>query len=256
MNSEESIPEPEEPPLPVDPELIRVIYPGQPADASGLAAMQVLEKSRHSDTHYLLPLPPGVGEDAPELFGMWVYELRLGHDDRRWSTAQGRFGPPLRVSGVQHPAPALSCVVLRRPFSIETAAPFAVPVLNNRILRRGVVPLTEMWLLLYAQVQQIDNKGWRNVLLTRTQAFPEKELEHVQFGEKLTLQALARFDMDSTWNLLFNLGLPRGTPLSVLAVEMLPGQGGISYPDPLGAHLGMVRVLRTSPLVAVPPVCT
>lgn len=255
MNPWESVPEPEEPPLPVDPELIRVIYPGQPADASGLVTMQGLEKARDSDKHYLLPLPPGVSEDAPELFGMWVYELRLGHDDRRWSTAQGRFGPPLRIAGVQHPAPSLSCAVLRRPATIEAAAPFASPVLNGRILRPRV-PRTEMWLLLYAQVQQLDNKGWRNVLLRRTRAFPPGQDEHLQYGEELTLQALARFDIDTTWVMLSGLGLPRGTPLSILAVELIPANGGIQYPDPLGAHLGMVRVLRTSQLVAVPPVCT
>jgi hypothetical protein len=52
--------------------------------------------------------------DDPELFGFWTYELRIGHagtpgDLRWWSTANARFGSPLRVVGVQHPAPGLVC---------------------------------------------------------------------------------------------------------------------------------------------------
>ena len=41
-----------------------------------------------------------------ELFGFYVYELRVGHTDRIWCTAQGRFGHPTRVNGVQHPGAA------------------------------------------------------------------------------------------------------------------------------------------------------
>ena len=112
-----------------------------------------------------------------------------------------------------------------------------------------------MWLLLYAQVQQLDGKGWRNILLRRTRAFGAPQGAQFAYGETLTEYALARFDMDTTWAALAGLGLDRGTPLSVLAVELLPGGGAIHYDDPLGAHLGMVRILRSSPLVAVPPAC-
>jgi hypothetical protein len=79
---------------------------------------------------------------------------------------------------------------------------------------------------------------------------------------------------------LILLGLPAATPLSVLAVEILPGPlsvpvtgagpapqelvvgGGTATAaavaeaeDPLGADLGLRRILRTSPLVAVPSIC-
>lgn len=40
----EAIPEPEEPPLPIDPEWITVVHPDQPADAAGYEAMQPLER--------------------------------------------------------------------------------------------------------------------------------------------------------------------------------------------------------------------
>lgn len=53
--------------------------------------------------------------------------------------------------------------------------------------------------------------------------------------------------------LLASLTLDADTPLSCLAVETLPG--GSAFPDPLGADLGQERLLRSSPLVPVPPIC-
>jgi hypothetical protein len=101
------------PPLPLDPELVRAIIPDDTDDRAGLTAMTQLEPS-DSPVHFLLPLPPGIHPDDPELFGFWTYELRIGHagtpgDLRWWSTANARFGSPLRVVGVQHPAPGLLC---------------------------------------------------------------------------------------------------------------------------------------------------
>jgi hypothetical protein len=102
------------PPLPLDPELVRIVIPDDTDDRAGLNAMTQLIPSSTSNVHFLLPLPPGMGSDDPELFGFWSYELRVGHagkpgDLRQWSTANGRFGSPLRVVGVQHPAPPLAC---------------------------------------------------------------------------------------------------------------------------------------------------
>src|SRR5690606_30853539 len=111
----------EDPPLPIDPEYIRSITPGQTDDMAGLSAMQAMEKaSGNDDVHYLLPLPPGLHAESPELFGFFTYEFRIGHghwshatdeQENLWSTAQGRFGRPLRVTGLQHPAPTLLCNV-------------------------------------------------------------------------------------------------------------------------------------------------
>jgi hypothetical protein len=53
--------------------------------------------------------------------------------------------------------------------------------------------------------------------------------------------------------MLDGLTLGTDTPLSCLAVETLPG--GSKIADPLGASLGQERLLRTSPLVPVPPMC-
>ena len=76
--------------------------------------MVQLQPSPDSPLHFLLQLPPGIAANDPELFGFYTYELRIGHlgpvgDSRWWSTANGRFGSPLRVAGIQHPAPPLTC---------------------------------------------------------------------------------------------------------------------------------------------------
>ena len=67
--------------------------------------------------------------------------------------------------------------------------------------------------------------------------------------------------------LLRRIGLPKTSALSVLAVEILPGPFNISdqfHPvprqqqegeDPLQTGLGTRRILRTSPLTAVPAIC-
>ena len=49
------------------------------------------------------------------------------------------------------------------------------------------------------------------------------------------------------------LGFHDNAPLSVLAVELLPQD--MIPADPLGANLGGQRILRTSPLTPVPPMC-
>src|SRR4030095_3003587 len=98
---------------PIDPESMRRITPAQPRDQNGLRAMSHLETSPIARRHYLIPLPEDLAHTSPELFGFFVYEGRLGHTAERWSTAQGRFGPALRVAGVQHPAPPLECQAAR-----------------------------------------------------------------------------------------------------------------------------------------------
>src|SRR5271166_236366 len=47
------------PPLPLDPELVRVIIPDDTDDRAGITAMTQLTASSTSNTHFLLPLPPG-----------------------------------------------------------------------------------------------------------------------------------------------------------------------------------------------------
>ncbi len=110
------------------------------------------------------------------MFGFFTYELRVGHyqytdtsgqhtdGESVWTTAQGRFGRTLRATGIQHPAPTLTCTVNRDEEKVYATAPYAVAVQNGTNVTADP-PRTELWGLLYAQVKQADNKDFRNILL-------------------------------------------------------------------------------------------
>jgi hypothetical protein len=281
-----------EPPLSLDPEPMRLITPGQTADKSGLDAMLPLVPSlsppgENPPRHFLLPLPPGVSDDDPELFGFWTYELRVGHGGDglpKWSTAQARYGRPLRVTGVQHPTPQLNCIVSRNPTGIQAIAPFATPVLNGRKTFSFFQPYTKLWALLYTQVTQADGASRRNVLLLTERLDPLLDQivdPNGQTGPSVTrdVYGVGLFSQKDDPTLgktgietvLGNLVLPLTSPLSVLAVELLPTNGPFDRPvvgpggpvhaqdpqgvGPLDNNLGKQRILRISPLMAVPPIC-
>jgi hypothetical protein len=165
------IPDPAEPPLAINPELIRTVTLGPSNDLAGLNAMQKLIPSPNSNRHNLSPLTNGLNPESAELFGFFVYELRVRHDGSRWSTAQRRFGRPLRVVGVQHPAPQLRCMATRSAKGITVAAPCATPIFNGQSLRPRFSK-TQLIALLYAQVLQADGQSWHNILLGCSPAIP------------------------------------------------------------------------------------
>jgi hypothetical protein len=242
-----------EPMLPIDPEWIRLIVPGQPRDDNGLHAMQRLDRRADAGPHYLVPLPEGMTGASLELFGMFTYEIRLGHTESRWSTAQGRFGPPLRVAGVQHPAPPLACHAARGHDSIRVRAPFATPVHGGRNVR-PTRPKTAMWALLYARVRQTDAASWRNLLLARAELIPprpERRHEPPEADARM-LFSEGSFAIADVRDLLRRLGLPDDAPLTTLAVELFTDP---TVADPLGRELGHARMLRVSPLIPVPDAC-
>jgi len=233
-----------------------MIVPGQSDDRAGLDAMQKLVPSSASDRHFMLPLPTGLAVDADELLGFFVYELRIGHK-KNWSTAQGRFGPKLRVAGVQHPAPPLLCQVSSLPADLIVTAPFAAAVFAGRNLLPQP-PRTQLWALLYSQVTQANGASQRNVLLDRRRATDQmRQLDSAVFPAPL--QRLRRGTGLTFWPrpqveaILSSLALPANAPLSVLVVETLGDLGDLA--DPLGGDLGRVRILRASPLTAVPAQC-
>jgi len=251
LEFETNLPSPAEPALPIDPELIRTITPDQSSDCAGINAMQQLIKSPYSDRHYLLPLPDGLNSDSPELFGFFVYELRVGHDCSRWSTAQARFGNPLRVTGVQHPAPQLRCSIMRTEESVTVATQFASPVWEGRNIR-SMTPRTRLFSLLYAQVLQANGQSWRNVLLLRARGDTRQDPD----TQDIRLSpAIMEFTQDAIISRLRLLGLPLNAPLSVVTIELLP-EPYSPFNDPVGKDLGQVRFLRTSPLTAVPEICS
>ena len=178
----------EEPVLPIDPEPIRVVIDGSTNDLAGLSAMQPMEKATDSDVHYLLPLPPGLHANADEMFGFFTYEFRLGHyrdlkeaveaKKMVWTTAQGRFGRRLHATGIQHPAPTLTCTVNRDENKLWVNAPYAVAVFDGRNVTADP-PRTQLWCLLYAQARQADNLDSRNILLDDKQLDWRLEVEDV-----------------------------------------------------------------------------
>ena len=222
---------PEEPALNIDPELIRVITPGQSDDNAGLSAMQPLEPATDSDRHFLVPLPPGLHAESDELFGFFTYELRVGHADI-WSTAQGRYGRPLRSTGVQHPAPTLFCTCFRNEVDLRVEAPHAKAVLNGKNITSNP-PRTEIWCLLYAQVKQADGKDYRNILLEdRKMTFVPRKKEKIvnvrgkvvtaKDKEDTPARSLTGWTDNEICQLLQSYGLPCDSNLSVLCVEMMP----------------------------------
>jgi hypothetical protein len=288
---------PEEAPLAIDPELIRVIAPDATDDGAGLTAMTAMEPGGNAGLHFLVPLPPGLNAASPELFGFFTYELRVGHA-KIWSTAQGRFGRALRVTGVQHPPPTLFCTCQRSQTELTVEAPYAQAVLNGKNITADP-PRTRIWALLYAQVRQADGKDYRNVLLDdrALRLIPRLRGRHFDLSGHVTVglqnvdapaRAFTSWSQDEIMQLLGDLGLPTDSALSVLCVEMMPttatlrqqasagnvnndfvtavrqsrsgeSAAGIAEaaPDvrPLSDALGHFRILRTSPLTAVPAVC-
>lgn len=251
--------QPDEPALPIDPEYIRVITESG-HNHSGLDAMQKMEKSTDTDRHYyLLPLPPGLHHESPELFGMFTYEFRYGHTDKIWSTAQGRFGRALRVAGLQHPAPTLKCMLNRNEKIISVNAPYATAVFNGKNVTASP-PHTSIWALLYAQVKQADGLDYRNILLdemelkplpprNKEEMFPairqsleEKNLiykekgmptvnitnelisqnasQQIAWEKESTKQAFGKWKNTEVDEMLDLYGLFRGSSLSVLCVEV------------------------------------
>ncbi len=230
---------PDPPPLAVDPEPMRVIVPNQPEDTSGLDVMSEMQEAipppgEKRARHFMVPLPPGLNPDAPELFGFWTYELRIGHK-LIWSTAQARFGRPLVIKGVQHPPPGLRCTAVRvrpsanqlEPPRIVIAAPHATAVFEDKRLTQPGAgdPRTRIWVLLYAQVTQADGTSRRNVLIARAVAVPQFDHDNAgAFIAPKTRDAMgvAQFSEQAVIQRLADLALPENASLSVIAVELLP----------------------------------
>jgi hypothetical protein len=222
-----------------------------------LSNKQKLEPSLTSNRHFLLPLPPNTDSGSPELFSFFTYEICAGHDsgpaaDPLWSMAQARYGERLQLGGVQHPPPELACSVIVEPDdAVRIRAPYACPYVGlRRVLPNP--PNTDIWIVLYARVMQADASTKRNIQIDlrplnvprqrkgeSTPLFVEGEVSWTGAEVRAALQ---------------NAGIPQDTPLSVLAVELLPEPNG-SFADPLGGDLGQVRILRTSPLSAVERNC-
>jgi hypothetical protein len=243
--------------IPLDPELVRVITPGQVQDLAGLSTMQRLEPSPSSDRHFLVTLPSNTDPGSPELFSFYTYDIRVGHDrgpaaDPLWSTAQGRFGESLVLEGVQHPAPELVCAVIAEPGgATRIRAPFAAPYIGlRRVL--PTPPNTELWAVLYARVMQADASTKRNIQIDVRRLRVVRE--HAPSTTPFAIEGETRWSGDDIRAALERAGLPDDCSVSALAVELMPEPNG-GFDRPLSGDLGQVRILRTSPLSALARDC-
>lgn len=237
-------------PIALDPEPIRTITPDSANDAAGLSAMTQVQPSGSSAVHFLIPLPSTISPEALDLFGFWTYEIRVGH--LLWSTAQGRYGRPFRVAGVQHPCRHLIATVDRATAipsgggsaqpCITASADLAQTVLNGQSLTSANAPQTQIWFLLYAQLRRADGQAYRNLLLTKllgqrpTPTSDTGDTGTTPFAPSLSaplvmpstagiaqIQSIpvhANFSVSEIDTILADLLLPANTPLSVLAVEV------------------------------------
>lgn len=283
---------PEEPPLNVSSEKIRIIIPGMDNDFAGMGAMQeMIPEQKPGARFYMVPIPPGLHASSDELFGFFTYEIRVGHKKELWSTAQARYGRPLKVNGVQHPAPALVCNSSRRKYKpsltqpqvneIFITAPFANAVLNGKNVAANP-PQTSLWCFLYAQVKQADGKAYRNILLDSRQMNYKQSKLQTDEGNRY---GVSTFKQQEVSDMLRKIGLPVSSSLSALCVEMFPTgnkwrlparqnyfYGVLSNPgeepqnaggeegrqdtfNPLVEGLGRFRIYRTSSLVAAENIC-
>jgi hypothetical protein len=180
---------------------------------------------------------------------LWIlhHELRVGHRDG-WSIAQARFGPPLRVTGIQHPAPPLFCEATHHRAEVLVSA-YATPVAAGRNLLPRL-PNTEIWASSTPGSRRLTARI-AAISLSAAGAVPQlpQTGQRESSGNRRHCALGAERDRSSAkgaWP-------PRNAPLGVLAVEILPEIE--RKPDPLGADLGRVRILRASPLIPVPEVC-
>ncbi|RZJ91762.1 MAG: hypothetical protein EOO20_04175 [Chryseobacterium sp.] len=267
INSELINYSPNDPPININEEKVRVIIPKMDNDFAGMGAMQEMipaHDEKNESHFYMLPLPPGLHAESDELFGFFSYEIRLGHRKETWSTAQGRYGRPLRVNGVQHPAPNLSCNAFRRKIvpltrrghkvynsegkpekynipgvyteeiatkvssEIIITAPFATAVLDGKNLTADP-PQTSLWYMLYTQVKQADGNSFRNLLLSSGHMSFKRRPKPVsdignQQKEEGEKRGVAVLQLTDIQKRLKEMGLSPESSLSVLCVEMFPLQ--------------------------------
>ena len=250
MSNPVEIPETPDLPISLDPEPIRTITPDSVNDAAGLSAMTQVQPSGSSPVHFLVPLPSAISPEALDLFGFWTYEIRCGH--LQWSTAQGRFGRPLRVAGVQHPCRHLIATVDRsiavpsdggaKQPCIVASADLAQTVLNGQSLTSANNPQTQIWFLLYAQLRRADGQAYRNLLLGKLRGQRPRDIGDNNpagndrsnsslitpmftpstsgIAQVQSIRVEAAFSQSEVDTILTNLLLPKNTPLSILAVEL------------------------------------
>jgi hypothetical protein len=142
--------------------------------------------------------------------------------------------------------------------TIRVSAPYALPISQGIKVEFGA-PQTQIWILIYAQAQQLDGTAYHNIFLLPPQfATPVPagsiDVPNPRRGRQaFAVFGFADFDPKIVASALARLGFGRDAGISVLAVEMMP-QDDVPR-DPLGGDIGRQRILRTSLLTSVPRNC-
>ena len=282
-----------EPALNIAAEVVRSIRPAQVPDRSGLEAMPLMIPAEVADgssaVHYLLPLPDNLTPESVELFGFFTYEIAVGHL-HKWCTAQARYGRPLPVTGLQHPAPAMQVSALRVNDAILVSTVYAESYQDGRNCTPQK-PRTDIYALLYAQVMQADGKQFRNVLVSQQllrkpiyEREPRRRIRERLLQERahLAIEPVARpyilapgdrplgntlWRMKTIRQLLLRMGIDSNAPLSIMAIELMPPndhadytnirqkEPGVVANDSQELALDKVRILRTSRLCKIADSC-
>lgn len=244
----------DEPAINLQPEIVRIIRPLQVTDNAGHDSMQALfgatadvEPDGKGIRHFLMPLPQGLTADSPELFGFFTYEFRVGHT--LWSLEQAFPGRPLRITGVQHPAPRLRVSTMKTAETIEISATFAESFFNGNNCS-PVFPHTSIYALLYAQVLQADGKQYRNILIDQVSL--QKPSRNSNSEKPVGLTSWALKDVRTK---LLRKGMDINAPLSVLAIEIMPDSRPVDLPVNSIIDLENIRILRASRLYKIAESC-
>ncbi len=115
-------------------------------------------------------------------------------------------------------------------------------------------PVTQFWVLLYAQVHQADDTDMRNLLLDSRQAYILVDRWTNRVSPLRAHTGTATRSAGEIVQMPGLLGLSPDGPLSCAVVETLPGEQPVT--DPVSAGLAHERFLRTSPLTAIPVQCS
>jgi hypothetical protein len=141
-------------------------------------------------------------------------------------------------------------------------------------------PHTQLWFFVYGQVVQADASSMRNILLATAPgvfvqprrgqlsdtiaALLEGQLSAEHLRDRIGVAVFTQAELST---LLIAVHLPGSTPLSILAVELLPGGTTTSVSDAGRSEVASARVdtsaifpfgrriLRASPLTPVSPFC-
>jgi hypothetical protein len=99
----------------------------------------------------------------------------------------------LRIAGLQHPAPILTCLLNRNEKEVTFSAPYGQAVFNGQDVTSNP-PRTAMWTLLYAPVKQADGKDYRNILLAELELIPNPLIPESELFKQFIFEKIRQIE--------------------------------------------------------------